>query len=60
VFSDVVHVGILSKQLRALLEVDVHYHAIGFGGFVGGNAGEQLAAQLERWCSIRGAVNDIG
>lgn len=57
--GDVVDVGILSKELRTLLEVDAHDDAIGLGGFIGRNAGEELPTELQRRRSICGAGNDI-
>ena len=59
VVSDVVDVGVLSKQLRALFEVDTHDDAICFGGFVCRNACEELSPQLQGRGSVRGAIHDI-
>lgn len=58
--SNVVGVGILSKQLCTLLEVDTHANAIGLGGLVYRDAGEELPPELQCGGTVRGAVNDIG
>lgn len=56
---DVVDIGLLSEQLGALLEIDMHHDAIQFGGFVNGDAGEEFASQLQCRSPIRGAIDDI-
>jgi hypothetical protein len=57
---DVVDIGLLSEHLGTLLKIDTHDDAILFGGFVNGDADEELASQLQRRGSVRGAIYDIG
>lgn len=47
VVGEVVDVWFGVEQVGALSEVNVDYEGIGFGGFVDGAAGEELAAHFQ-------------
>ena len=60
VVGGVVEAGRLGEEGGAVFAVDADEDRVGFGGFVGGNASHEVAADFEGWRSPGGGFFYVG